>query len=655
MAHEDSKPIRKVKDNQFPFNVGVKGRKTGLTLPELGERDEHGLEPMDHLFSSPEKPNLKNFIVKKNDATLSDEEDMELGESSTPGPIEALAERKRLVSRLPPPRSRSPIKTFLHSPARRNATMSTISSPARGSIVESKTIFRPGSVQRKLEFSRTTSDSRRNRIENIKSKPKTHLSDYRSAKLTNGRHINKAQATEESSEEEEVDDISFVDRDNTIHMESEQHDDDDDDEISGDESDKVIEDDNQSTRGNEIFKETALRKPPQPKEWRSKFVDVKSIVKDTAADTKESHSKSKSTQNNVIDPVSGQKPSFFRKEVLDQNLGERDKRSYKRPQNSLSDASSSGSEVEGRDAQVTKAISRPKNKVSKYRDPKPASARSDSTLSRGKTRPKGKNLGPGNAKSNAQPGPQLPKSRGLVILRREDDKILQTRSGRNSIRPLAFWSNEKVEFEDEEPPIKSLTADFAGRKIKHVVRAEEIAEPVKRSRTKSQNSKAKKRKRTRVSDDEEEEEEDFEPWEVNPGRIVAEVRTWDQEDKSGSQIGEKEEEIALSSSAIITRDIANASFRFAKTLTLPFFGAGMVDLPPGSEKKQKNSRKMQMAFFVFYGKVQVTVNDNVFRISKGGMWQVPRGNFYGIQNDYDKPARIFFSQGCEVEEEVTES
>lgn len=25
------------------------------------------------------------------------------------------------------------------------------------------------------------------------------------------------------------------------------------------------------------------------------------------------------------------------------------------------------------------------------------------------------------------------------------------------------------------------------------------------------------------------------------------------------------------------------------------------------------------------------------------------GNFYGIENDYDKPARIFFSQGCEIE------
>jgi centromere protein C len=26
------------------------------------------------------------------------------------------------------------------------------------------------------------------------------------------------------------------------------------------------------------------------------------------------------------------------------------------------------------------------------------------------------------------------------------------------------------------------------------------------------------------------------------------------------------------------------------------------------------------------------------------------GNFYSIENDYDKPARIFFSQGCEVME-----
>ena len=75
------------------------------------------------------------------------------------------------------------------------------------------------------------------------------------------------------------------------------------------------------------------------------------------------------------------------------------------------------------------------------------------------------------------------------------------------------------------------------------------------------------------------------------------------------------------------RDIQHASFKFAKTLTLPFFGSGMVHLPPGGEKRIKNSRKMQMVFFVFYGRVTVNVGTptSTFSIGKGGQWQVPRG------------------------------
>lgn len=78
------------------------------------------------------------------------------------------------------------------------------------------------------------------------------------------------------------------------------------------------------------------------------------------------------------------------------------------------------------------------------------------------------------------------------------------------------------------------------------------------------------------------------------------------------------------------RDISGAEFRFAKTLTLPFFGSGMVELPPGGAKRVKNSRKMQMVFFVFYGRVIVDVGTPTtsFNIGKGGMWQVPRGKFF---------------------------
>ena len=71
---------------------------------------------------------------------------------------------------------------------------------------------------------------------------------------------------------------------------------------------------------------------------------------------------------------------------------------------------------------------------------------------------------------------------------------------------------------------------------------------------------------------------------------------------------------------------------------MPFFGSGMVDLPPGGAKRSKNSRKMQMVFFVFYGRVQVEVGTPTtrFGIGKGGMWQVPRGEL-GFSCFYARP------------------
>ena len=86
-------------------------------------------------------------------------------------------------------------------------------------------------------------------------------------------------------------------------------------------------------------------------------------------------------------------------------------------------------------------------------------------------------------------------------------------------------------------------------------------------------------------------------------------------------------EVAYAAGAIEMRDIAGANFKFAKTLTMPFFGSGMVHLPPKGVKRVKNSRKMQMVFFVHQGRVTVDVGTptTTFSIGKGGQWQVPRG------------------------------
>ncbi len=66
----------------------INNRKTGIMVPDTGIRDENGLEPMDHLFSSPEKPKelparKVNGGRKNANSTISSEADMDVGESES--------------------------------------------------------------------------------------------------------------------------------------------------------------------------------------------------------------------------------------------------------------------------------------------------------------------------------------------------------------------------------------------------------------------------------------------------------------------------------------------------------------------------------------------------------------------------------------------
>ena len=48
-------------------------------------------------------------------------------------------------------------------------------------------------------------------------------------------------------------------------------------------------------------------------------------------------------------------------------------------------------------------------------------------------------------------------------------------------------------------------------------------------------------------------------------------------------------------------------------------------MPPGAVKKQKNSKKMHMVFFVHHGRIHVEVAGLRFSAGKGCVFQVPRG------------------------------
>lgn len=243
------------------------------------------------------------------------------------------------------------------------------------------------------------------------------------------------------------------------------------------------------------------------------------------------------------------------------------------------------------------------------------------------------------------PSPQKPgQPQSLQRLRQgtpmDDEGTSRTRSGRHSIKPVAWWRGERVDH------------DYEGG-IQTIIRAEDVTPP-------KRNKKGGRRPKRRMDMIEEEEDEEMKGWEEDPGFLSGPVRTWDPSIGTGVEAADDEQgeffdlsrqssmssrrrssnayrnhtlihvpiEIAFSAAAIQTRDVAGANFKYAKFLTVPFFGSGLVDLPPGGFKMTKNSRKMQMVFFVHQGKVTVNVAGTEFTISKGGVWHVPRGQCY---------------------------
>jgi len=53
-------------------------------------------------------------------------------------------------------------------------------------------------------------------------------------------------------------------------------------------------------------------------------------------------------------------------------------------------------------------------------------------------------------------------------------------------------------------------------------------------------------------------------------------------------------------------------------------------------------------FYVIEGAVKVGIDETEMVIATGGMFMVPRGNMYFIENICQRPAKLFFSQSRKV-------
>lgn len=123
------------------------------------------------------------------------------------------------------------------------------------------------------------------------------------------------------------------------------------------------------------------------------------------------------------------------------------------------------------------------------------------------------------------------KGRSLYILKKElpsQEGTVHTRSGRASVRPLAYWRNERCVYGDGEAEVGER---FPLSTIKEIIRTED-PEPDKNGPTKRKASKKTKKTKAQKNRDDESEDEDMDnadPWENETGILHGYIRKWDPE------------------------------------------------------------------------------------------------------------------------------
>ncbi|CAD6884337.1 unnamed protein product [Tilletia laevis] len=103
--------------------------------------------------------------------------------------------------------------------------------------------------------------------------------------------------------------------------------------------------------------------------------------------------------------------------------------------------------------------------------------------------------------------------------------------------------------------------------------------------------------------------------------------------------------IACQRSEVKTRKVFNSDFKFEKVFGVDdFMAAGVIEVPVGGSKPVKPSKTNSYTFIVNEGAVRVRIHRSNFVMGPGGMFLVPKGNTYSIENIAKRDARLFFAQ-----------
>ncbi|KZO90505.1 hypothetical protein CALVIDRAFT_590752 [Calocera viscosa TUFC12733] len=230
------------------------------------------------------------------------------------------------------------------------------------------------------------------------------------------------------------------------------------------------------------------------------------------------------------------------------------------------------------------------------------------------------------------------------------DEKGRRRNARVRYGPLEYWRNEKVVYGRRQSGVAVVPV------IKQIIKvAPDPVRPVgtwhKRAykRKSEEHDEVEHRvvKRARSRSEESVQFEEKPPemgWDkkTDPLGVVIEYITK----------GEVERRIAFTQSMIEPREAANARFKFQKIFgDGEFLAAGMLSVPVGETKPAKSSKDNSYVFYVIQGAVKVQIYRTSFLIAVGGMFLVPRGNVYSLENVAERETILFFAQARKIPED----
>ncbi|CAG8642246.1 15979_t:CDS:10 [Acaulospora morrowiae] len=198
----------------------------------------------------------------------------------------------------------------------------------------------------------------------------------------------------------------------------------------------------------------------------------------------------------------------------------------------------------------------------------------------------------------------------------EDDRV--RRSKRQRIKPVEFWRNERVVYRSDKTEV-----------IRIPLVEEELNDD---SDSEASNSKKRKRgntKKTKRTDD--------------ATKFEGDVQVWGENEVVSKQL-------VYNLNMLRPKTVDNNKYKLQKTFHEEnFFSSGYVVIPKGCEKPKKSSGDSALVFVVIKGPVIFTISEQSFTVRDSGQFFVPRGNDYSIKNSSRYEARLFFVQGKEVE------